>query len=98
MINGDVFEILLAPYVSEKASIVADKHHQFVFKVALGASKPQIKRAVEAMFSVKVAAVQTSILPGKAKRFGRFEGRRGVVKKAYVTLLPGYDINFAGNE
>ncbi len=93
-----IFQVLLAPLISEKATIVADKNRQFVFKVAKDASKPEIKAAVEKLFNVQVASVQTSILPGKAKRFGRFEGRRGDTKKAYVSLKPGFDINFAGGE
>lgn len=93
-----VFQVLLAPHVSEKATVVAEKHRQFVFKVAKDATKPEIKAAVEQLFSVKVRSVQTTIMPGKSKRFGRFEGRRGDSKKAYVALQPGYDINFAGAE
>lgn len=93
-----IFQVLLAPHISEKASIVADKHRQFVFKVAKDATKPEIKAAVEKLFDVKVKSVQTVVMPGKNKRFGRFEGRRGDTKKAYVALQPGYDINFAGAE
>lgn len=93
-----VFQVLLAPHVSEKATVVAEKHRQFVFKVARDATKPEIKAAVEQLFSVKVRSVQTTVVPGKAKRFGRFEGRRGDTKKAYVSLQPGFDINFAGAE
>ena len=93
-----VYQVLLAPHVSEKAAVVADKHHQFVFKVAKDATKTEIKAAVEKLFSVKVKSVQTTVVPGKSKRFGRFEGRRGDTKKAYVSLQPGFDINFAGAE
>ena len=93
-----IFQVLLAPHISEKASIVADKNRQFVFKVAKDATKPEIKAAVEKLFDVKVKSVQTVVMPGKNKRFGRFEGRRGDTKKAYVALQPGYDINFAGAE
>lgn len=93
-----VFQVLLAPHVSEKATVVAEKHRQFVFKVAKDATKPEIKAAVEQLFSVKVKSVQTTVMPGKSKRFGRFEGRRGDTKKAYVSLQPGFDINFAGAE
>ncbi len=93
-----VFQVLLAPHVSEKATVVAEKHRQFVFKVAKDATKPEIKAAVERLFSVKVKSVQTTVMPGKSKRFGRFEGRRGDTKKAYVSLQPGFDINFAGAE
>lgn len=93
-----VFQVLLAPHVSEKATIAAEKNRQFVFKVARDATKPEIKAAVEQLFSVKVKSVQTTVMPGKSKRFGRFEGRRGDTKKAYVSLQPGFDINFAGAE
>lgn len=93
-----LFQVLLAPHISEKATIAADKNRQFVFKVAKDASKPEIKAAVEKMFDVKVKSVQTTTVPGKTKRFGRFESRRGDTKKAYVSLQPGYDITFAGAE
>ena len=93
-----VYQVLLAPHVSEKAAVVADKHRQFVFKVAKDATKTEIKAAVEKLFSVKVKSVQTTVVPGKSKRFGKFEGRRGDTKKAYVSLQPGFDINFAGAE
>lgn len=93
-----ICQILLAPHVSEKATVVADKHRQFVFKVIKDATKTEIKAAVEKMFEVKVSAVQTTITPGKKKRFGRFDGRRGDTKKAYVSLKPGFDIAFDGAE
>lgn len=98
MSSDRIYQVLLAPHISEKATIVADKNRQFVFKVAKDATKPEIKAAVEKLFDVKVQSVQTSILPGKAKRFGQFQGRRSDVKKAYVSLKPGFDINFAGAE
>lgn len=93
-----LFQVLLAPHISEKATVAADKNRQFVFKVAKNATKPEIKAAVEKMFDVKVKSVQTTTVPGKAKRFGRFESRRSDTKKAYVSLQPGYDITFAGAE
>lgn len=93
-----IFQVLLAPHISEKATIAADKNRQFVFKVAKTATKPEIKAAVEKMFDVKVKSVQTTTVPGKTKRFGRSESRRGDTKKAYVSLQPGYDITFAGAE
>jgi len=98
MSSDRIFQVLLAPHISEKATLAADKNRQFVFKVAKDATKTEIKAAVEKLFDVKVQSVQTSILPGKAKRFGRFEGRRGDTKKAYVSLKPGFDINFVGAE
>lgn len=93
-----VFQVLIAPHISEKASIAAEKRGQFVFKVAKDATKTEIRAAVEQLFSVKVKSVQTTIVPGKSKRFGKFEGRRGDTKKAYVSLQAGFDINFAGAE
>ena len=85
-------QVILAPVVSEKSTRVAEKRNQAVFKVALDAKKPEIKKAVEALFNVKVTGVQTLIAKGKNKRFGRFEGKRSDVKKAYVTLAEGQEI------
>ena len=87
--------VLLAPIVSEKATLVADKHDQVVFRVAQDATKPEVKAAVELMFKVQVDSVQISNVRGKEKRFGRFIGRRRHWKKAYVCLKPGQEINFA---
>jgi large subunit ribosomal protein L23 len=66
-----------------------------VFRVAQDATKPEVKAAVELMFKVQVKSVQVANVKGKAKRFGRFEGRRRNWKKAYVCLQPGQEINFA---
>ena len=87
--------VLLAPVVSEKATYIADKHSQVIFKVMPDATKPEIKAAVELMFKVQVDSVQVAIVKGKEKRFGRFVGRRRGWKKAYVSLKPGQEINFA---
>ena len=87
--------VLLAPVISEKATTVADKHDQIVFRVAPNATKPEVKAAVELMFKVQVDSVQISNVHGKEKRFGRFVGRRRGWKKAYVCLKPGQEINFA---
>ena len=87
--------VLLAPVISEKATTVADKHDQIVFRVAPNATKPAVKAAVELMFKVQVDSVQISNVHGKEKRFGRFVGRRRGWKKAYVCLKPGQEINFA---
>ena len=87
--------VLLAPIVSEKATMVADKHDQAVFRVAQDATKPEVKAAVELMFKVQVDSVQISNVRGKEKRFGRFVGRRRHWKKAYVCLKAGQEINFA---
>ena len=90
-----LLQILLAPQISEKATYVADKNEQVIFFVASDATKPEVKAAVELMFKVQVESVQISNMKGKAKRFGRFMGRRSDAKKAFVCLKPGQEINFA---
>jgi large subunit ribosomal protein L23 len=93
-----LMKVLLAPVVSEKSSRVADANRQYVFKVLPCASKPEIRKAVELMFDVKVLGVQVSSVHGKTKRFGQTLGRRVNWKKAYVTLAEGHDIDFMGKE
>lgn len=93
-----LMNVLLAPQISEKATYVADKHEQVIFRVASDATKPEIKAAVELMFKVNVENVQISNVKGKQKRFGRLMGRRKDWKKAYVCLAPGQEINFAAGE
>ncbi len=90
--------ILLSPHVSEKSTLAADKHRQFVFKVRGDATKPEIKKAVEQMFKVEVDAVQALNVKGKRKLTGRIRGRRPGWKKAYVTLKPGHDIDFMAGD
>ena len=90
-----LMQVLLAPQISEKATYVADKNEQVIFVVSSDATKPEVKAAVELLFKVEVESVQISVLKGKSKRFGRFMGRRGNVKKAFVCLKPGQEINFA---
>ena len=89
-------KILLAPIVSEKATMAAEKHNQVLFKVLRDATKPEIKAAVELMFKVEVEAVNVVNVKGKVKRFGRSVGRRDHVKKAYVALKAGQELNFSG--
>ena len=91
-----LLQVLVAPHVSEKSTVVADRDRQFVFQVLGDAEKVEIKQAVEQLFSVEVDAVRVCRIQGKLKRFGQLQGRRASVKKAYVTLKPGFDINFAG--
>lgn len=94
-----LMNVVLAPVVSEKSTFVADKNRQYVFRVADDATKPEIKAAVELMFAaqkVEVASVQIVNVKGKTKRFGRSIGRRDHVKKAYVSLRPGQQLNFSG--
>lgn len=93
-----LMQVLVAPQISEKATFVADKNEQVIFIVAPDATKPEIKAAVELLFKVRVESVQVSNLKGKQKRFGRFMGKRKDVRKAYVSLKPGQEINFAAGE
>jgi large subunit ribosomal protein L23 len=90
-----LMQVLQSPVVSEKSSIAADKSNRFVFKVLKTATKPQIKKAVELMFDVKVESVQVLNVKGKSKRFGRSMGKRSDWKKAYVKLKAGFDIDFS---
>ena len=89
-------QVLIAPIVSEKATMAAEKHNQVLFKVMRDATKPEIKAAVELMFKVTVDSVQTVQHKGKTKRFGKGTGRRDHVKKAYVCLAAGQELNFSG--
>jgi large subunit ribosomal protein L23 len=93
-----IFNILKAPHISEKATLLADSSNQFVFKVAKDATKAEIKAAVEQLWEVKVKSVSTLVVKGKSKRFGRSMGRRSDWKKAYVSLQEGFDIDFLGAE
>jgi large subunit ribosomal protein L23 len=94
--EGRLAQILVAPIVSEKATMAAEKHNQVLFKVLRDATKPEIKAAVELMFKVTVDSVQTVQHKGKVKRFGKSIGRRDHIKKAYVSLAAGQELNFSG--
>lgn len=91
-----IYQVLLGPHISEKATVVAEKNRQFVFRVRPDANKLEIKKAVEKLFNVQVASVNTTITKGKSKRFGRSLGRRSDIKKAYVALKEGFDLDFSG--
>ena len=91
-----ILQVLLAPHISEKTTLVADSSGQHVFKVLPGANKSEIKQAVEELFEVKVAQVRVMNVKGKTKRFGQRIGKRSDWRKAYVTLAEGQDIDFAG--
>jgi large subunit ribosomal protein L23 len=93
-----IFKVLLGPHVSEKATLLADSKNQFVFKVDTTATKLEIKKAVEQLFNVKVQSVSTLNVKGKTKRTVRGLGKRSDWKKAYVSLQPGQDIDFASAE
>ncbi len=92
-----VFKVLVGPHISEKASVLADGKSQFVFKVAVDATKLEIKKAVESLFSVKVDEVRTVNVQGKTKRTARGLGKRNDWKKAYVSLQPGQELDFTSS-
>jgi len=91
-----MYQILLVPHVSEKSTLLADEKNQHVFKVATDATRSEVKQAVEELFKVKVDKVRILNVKGKAKRFGGRLGKRSDMRKAYVTLSSGSDIDFAG--
>jgi len=93
-----LLQVILAPQITEKATHIADKHQQIAFKVRTDATKPEIKAAVELVFKVEVQAVTVANVKGKQKRAGKVMGRRKDWKKAYVSLKPGQEINFAAGE
>jgi large subunit ribosomal protein L23 len=90
-----LYQVLAAPHISEKATNAMDNSNQVVFKVAVGANKLEVKKAVEKLFNVKVDAVRLLNIKGKVKqnRFGA--SRRNHWKKAYVRLAEGNNIDFA---
>ena len=94
--EGRLMQVLVAPIVSEKATLVADKTNAVTFKVLQDATKPEIKAAVELMFKVEVKGVSVVNTKGKAKRFGKSQGRRDNIRKAYVMLKPGQELNLGG--
>tara|TARA_R110002020_G_scaffold439470_2_gene649984 strand:- start:1368 stop:1661 length:294 start_codon:yes stop_codon:yes gene_type:complete len=86
------YDVIVSPAITEKSTMVSEQN-QVVFNVARRASKPEIKAAVEALFGVKVTAVNTLLRKGKTKRFRGIAGRQSDVKKAYVTLAEGQSID-----
>ena len=94
MSNVKDYDVIVAPVVTEKSTI-ASEHNQVVFDVNINATKPEIKAAVERLFSVKVKAVNVLVRKGKVKKFRGITGRRKDVKKAIVTLVEGQVIDIA---
>jgi large subunit ribosomal protein L23 len=88
----EYYDVIRKPVITEKTTM-ASENNAVVFEVAIDSNKPQIKEAVEALFGVKVKAVNTTIAKGKTKRFRGIAGRRKDVKKAYVTLEEGNTID-----
>lgn len=89
-----MLKVLLSPVISEKATYVAEKNEQVVFRVRRDATKPEVKAAVENLFKVQVESVKMLNRMGKQKRSGKTMGRKNHVKHAYVCLKPGQEINF----
>lgn len=92
-----LMQVIIAPVISEKATLVGETRKQVVFEVVPDATKAEIKAAVELLFKeqkVQVGAVNVVNVKGKQKRHGRFIGRRKAIKKAYVSLIGDADINF----
>jgi large subunit ribosomal protein L23 len=99
MINEErLLKVVLAPHVSEKATLAAENNNTVVFKVLKDANKEEIKAAVEKLFEVEVNSVRTVNVKGKTKRHGQSFGKRKDWKKAYVVLKEGQEIDFAGSE
>jgi large subunit ribosomal protein L23 len=86
--------VILAPVISEKSTMIAEKHEQVAFRVLQDATKQEVKAAVELLFKVQVESVNMLNVKGKSKRFGKFMGRRSDVRKAYVCLKAGQQIDF----
>ena len=91
-IDARHYDIVLAPHITEKSTMLSE-HNAVVFKVASGASKPEIKAAVEALFGVTVTGVNTMVSKGKSKRWKGKPYERSDVKKAIVTLAEGQSID-----
>jgi len=89
-----LMQVIVSPVISEKSTLAAEDNNQFVFHVMKNASKPEIRHAVELMFSVEVDQVRVLNGKGKTKRHGATTGRRSDWKKAYIKLKPGHDIDF----
>lgn len=90
---NNVYEIIRRPIVTEKTAAAEDAN-KYAFEVSLSANKHQIRSAVETLFDVRVVGVNTAIMQGKRKRFGRVFGKRSNWKKAVVTLAEGDTIEF----
>tara|TARA_B100000035_G_scaffold314791_1_gene332294 strand:+ start:14646 stop:14954 length:309 start_codon:yes stop_codon:yes gene_type:complete len=89
-------QTVLAPQITEKATMIADKNNQIAFKVTKDATKSEVKMAIETMFKVEVRSINILNINGKTKRSRTGMGKRNDWKKAYVCLKPGQEINFTG--
>ena len=93
--KDQLFQVLIAPVVTEKSTRVSEDNGQVVFNVLADANRHDVKAAIEQAFEVEVESVRILNVKGKNKRFGRSLGKRSDRKKAYVRLKPGNDIDFA---
>jgi large subunit ribosomal protein L23 len=93
-----LLKIILAPHISEKAAMGAEKRRQYVFEVLPDATKPEVKAAIELLFKTEVMSVRVLNVKTKPRRFGQIQGRSKAWKKAYVTLKEGQEISFAGGQ
>ena len=93
MITERTYDIILGPVITEKATLLSE-HNQVAFRVAMTATKPQIRKAIEELCKVKVTGVNTLRVKGKTKRFRGRMGRRSDYKKAIVTLAEGQSIDY----
>src|ERR1700745_1214929 len=91
-VDPALYDLMRAPLITEKGTLIS-QHNQVVFRVPVKATKPEIKKAIEALFKVNVTGVNTSITKGKVKLFRGRPGRRSDVKKAFVTLAEGQSID-----
>lgn len=93
--QGRLMQVVLSPIISEKATMLAEKRNQYMFKVLQSATKNEVKAAIELLFKVEVESVQISNQKGKVKRFGKTQGRRAHSRKAFVSLKEGQTIELA---
>ncbi|QGG80859.1 50S ribosomal protein L23 [Litorivicinus lipolyticus] len=96
MNNERLYQVIVAPHISEKATLIAEANNQYTFKVSPDATKREIKLAVEQLFEVTVLRVNTVNIKGKTKRTARGFGKRNDIRKAYVTLAEGQEIELGG--
>lgn len=91
----DLHSVLVRPLLTERGTRIQEKHNQYLFETAPGATKTDIKAAIEKMFKVSVSKVHTMIIPGKFRRYGKGGGMLADWKKAIVTVAKGQKIDFA---
>ena len=95
MAEKEIYGTIVRPLLTERSTILKEKFNQYFFETTLNATKPDVKKAIEQLFKVKVEKVRTMIVRGKFRRFGKGGGMRADWKKAIVTLQEGQKIDFA---